>query len=1693
MKRALCKSAAILLALALLLCGAPLSGLAELDLPSLDIGAFAADSGDCGENLTFSYNSGTQTLTVSGTGDMYDYTGSEVPWSELSVEHIIINEGITSVGSFAFYMQLSLKSIVIPSTVVRIGAYAFSTCPLLDTIIFAPGSSLATIDDYAFYYASSLTSLVLPSSVRSIGYNSIAFCTQLTSINLPEGMTTVGARAFYSCSGLQTIHVPSTLETVGELAFHNCPAITSITVSPGNLSFSADSNGVLFNSDKSMLIKYPTGSPNTQYTVPVSTTVIAPLAFGFSANLVTVNISENVVSIGDQAFQDCNNLISINVAPTNPYYASDSRGVLYNRSHSTLISFPPGASAQLYEIYDTVTDIAPYAFYRCGKVKSVKVPESVETIGIYSLGYYADGGEAARYSDFSIYCYMDSAAHIYAGDNSIRYQLLNEVWDGSADSVFDNGDGTANNPYVILTGDQLALMANLINGSITTYNGANVTYSDFNTAYYKLGADIYLNDTINWRNWGYQDGNGNMIAPANVWNPIGDFFGVFDGAGYTVYGAFVLNNSSTDIGLFTSLNDGDAVIKNLGVLNSFFGGGSNVGAVVGNVTAGSVINCHSRANVISTGNGAGIAGINAAEIRGCYADGIVGSDINAGGIAGENTGIISNCFSLCALEGGAAAGGIVGVNAGSGSVSTSMNLGVVGSSSGVKGGIAGSSAPQSISRCYYAAGICSGGIAGADAPESAQPLTVEQLRSSSNFVSWSFDSIWTMQGDEEFPYPELAANPFVLDIPVIYTVTVENSEHITIQPATADYFAGSTQVFTITADEGYSVNTVSVDGVVVSGGSSSYTMSNITADRKISANYYTNTYNAVFNPGEGAFPGKAVGEPLIVPVFFGELPACSDKPVLEGKDFDSWTPSLTAMTTAGASYTAVYVEHHICSYVFDHTTEPTCTAPGETVYKCSCGEEQVTVLESPGHDWGSDYTDDVPATCTMPGTQSIHCSKCTETKDSRSVAPLGHDFDMTEDGWTVDLDPTCTANGFKSRHCINDPECPARSHTYTPIQALGHRHGEESYFAVLEASCTTAGTEISLCENCGADQITRTVEPLGHQDTDWQIISPASCGATGERTCHCERCERVVTEVIPITHDFAEQFTVDRAASCIASGERSQHCTVCGERSNVTEIPALSHDYSSRTVIKAAGSYDVYTLTCSLCGCVTLGTSLPGSETEYSAAGTLRAGALPPMTYTGSPLCASPYVSSGGKQIVEGRDYITSYFNNVNAGTAYVLVSGIGSYSGDLVLPFTIKPASIASANVAALPALSANGLPQHPAPGVSLGSMPLRRDTDFVCTYSSNVEPGTASVTLRGVGNLTGTKTVNFTITANNSQFYIAPVDDMVYSGQALTPNVRVFDKNGAELEEMTDYFVSFSNNTEVGTAAVSVVGMGSYSGSTLGSSFAILPADISSLAAPSIAAAVFDGTVQEPSFRLFAPSGELVLGEDYTVDFANNLYAGRAAVSITARGNYCGSLCTSFTISRADILSVSAAVNGEAIYFTGRAHEPAVAAALAGYELMLGRDYTVVYSDNVNVGTATATLTGIGSFTGTRSVSFTIGEPPVVNVTALTLDQSSITVGYGKTAVINAVVAPANATDKQVTWRSSNTSLVSVSASSDGSSCTVKGVGKGTATITATAQDGTVIATCKVTATMTFFQRIIAFFRSLFGLSNSLMSLLG
>ena len=257
----------------------------------LPVGVLAASatSGSCGKNATWHYDTATKTLSISGSGDMTDYETDPAmgienapPWDDYreEIEHVIINEGITSIGAEAFGFQYTsncysnLSSVSIAPTVTKIGSCAFTN-------------------------AEKLKSIDLP-NVTSIGY------------------------AAFNGTGIQSLMLPSTLETFeyeDSRWFLCCGNLQSITVDPGNQKYRSV-DGVLFAGNK--LLRYPAGKAGNIYTVPSGTTWIATSAFADNENITTISIPSSVSKIDSLAFEQCSKLAKITIAEGVTRVASDA-------------------------------------------------------------------------------------------------------------------------------------------------------------------------------------------------------------------------------------------------------------------------------------------------------------------------------------------------------------------------------------------------------------------------------------------------------------------------------------------------------------------------------------------------------------------------------------------------------------------------------------------------------------------------------------------------------------------------------------------------------------------------------------------------------------------------------------------------------------------------------------------------------------------------------------------------------------------------------------------------------------------------------------------------------------------------------------------------------------------------------------------------------------------------------------------------------------------------------------------------------------------------------------------------------------------------------------------------------------------------------------------------------------------------
>ena len=206
---------------------------------------------------------------------------------------------------------------------------------------------------------------------------------------------------------------------------------------------------------------------------------------------------------------------------------------------------------------------------------------------------------------------------------------------------------------------------------------------------------------------------------------------------------------------------------------------------------------------------------------------------------------------------------------------------------------------------------------------------------------------------------------------------------------------------------------------------------------------------------------------------------------------------------------------------------------------------------------------------------------------------------------------------------------------------------------------------------------------------------------------------------------------------------------------------------------------------------------------------------LKDKTYTGSVILQDIDVAWEGAPLEEGRDYTLSYMNNKNAGTASVVISGKGKFTGSTTKTFKIKPKSITSATVTGIVAKDYTGSAVTQKPTVKVGGVVLQAGTDYTLSYKNNVNPGTATVTITGKGNYTGSLSRTFKIQGYSmSGCTVTGIKTVQFS---LTPVAQnpVVKYDGKKLKKGTDYTLSYKNNTAVGTATVIITGKGGYTGS--------------------------------------------------------------------------------------------------------------------------------------------------------------------------------------------------------------------------------------------------------------------------------------
>jgi len=372
------------------------------------VGTMFAESGTCGDNLTWDLTDGV--LTISGTGAMTNWSiFSDVPWypKRSSITEVSIGNSVTSIGNYAFYYTV-LTSVTIGNSVTSIGKSAFGGCSALTSVTIP--NNVTSIGGSAFEGCSGLTSIEIPNSVTSIGEEILSGCVNLVSIIAPAKVFDAYSW-YYSISRLETIRI-----TAGELTENALWHISYIAAQTlKTMDMAATTNTEL--ADRLFL-----GMNKLQKLVlPANLSRINYMAIAECLRLEEITIPERVTEIDDRAFENCRSLKTVTFAGSALTTIGD--WAFYNCHELSKLELPEG-----------VTTIGKAAFYGCTYLNEVVMPASVQSIGDNA---FALCSKLAKMNVLAVvpptveemtFYEVSTDAPVYVPDESVEAYKSHAVW-----------------------------------------------------------------------------------------------------------------------------------------------------------------------------------------------------------------------------------------------------------------------------------------------------------------------------------------------------------------------------------------------------------------------------------------------------------------------------------------------------------------------------------------------------------------------------------------------------------------------------------------------------------------------------------------------------------------------------------------------------------------------------------------------------------------------------------------------------------------------------------------------------------------------------------------------------------------------------------------------------------------------------------------------------------------------------------------------------------------------------------------------------------------------------------------------------------------------------------------------------------------------------------------------------------------
>ena len=592
------------------------------------------------------------------------------------------------------------------------------------------------------------------------------------------------------------------------------------------------------------------------------------------------------------------------------------------------------------------------------------------------------------------------------------------------------------------------------------------------------------------------------------------------------------------------------------------------------------------------------------------------------------------------------------------------------------------------------------------------------------------------------------------------------------------------------------------------------------------------------------------------------------------------------------------------------TKQPTCTSEGTKTKTCTqCGATVTETIAKLSHS----YTATVVApTCTTNGYTLHKCSVCgTSYKDSTTKA-TGHSYGNS----VVTKQPTCTAEGTKTKTCT---QCGA---TVTEtIAKLSHSYTT----TVVAPTCTTDGYTLHKCSVCGTSYKDSTTKATGHSYGNSVVTKQPTCTAEGTKTKTCTKCNATVTETIPKTsHKYANTVV---APTCTTNGYTLHKCSVCGTSYKDSTTKATGHSYGNSVVTKqpTCTSEGTAIKTCTKCN-ATFTETIPKTSHKYA------------------DTVVAPTCTTDGYTLHKCSVCGTSYKDSTTKATGHSYGNSVVTKQPTCISEGT-KTKTCTKCNATVTEKLPAKGHTAVTDKGYPATCTTAGKTDGSHCSVCNTV------IKVQTVINATGHKSSGW-----------------------ITDKAASIGVKGSKHKECT-VCKKVLETAEI--PALSRISISKASVTLSTSTYA------------------YDGKAKKPGVMVKLNGKTLKNGTDYTVSYSNNTKVGTAKVTITGKGNYTGSVSKTYSIKNNFKKATISGISNKS--YTGKNITQSITVKYNGKALKKGTDYTVSYSSNKNIGTATVKVAGKGSYTGTITKTFKI-NPAKQEIQKLTAKSKAFFVDWAQ-----------------------------------------------------------------------------------------------